>query len=125
MPPIDLARIRIGPRAASAAKERLPRPQAGRYYLKGPIPLDWLSAAARLPGKSLHVGLALWFMGGLHKSRVITLSNISSLRFGLDRNSKYRALDWLEQANLVAVERKLGRAPLVTILEPEGTRDRT
>ena len=86
-----------------------------REHLRGPIPLEWLSAAARLPGKSLHVGIALWFMGGLQKSRTVPVSNITSLRFGLDRNAKYRALAWLEGAGLVAVERKLGRTPIVTI----------
>jgi hypothetical protein len=83
--------------------------------LRAPIPLDWLSAAARLPGKSLHVGIALWFMGGLQKSRIVSLSNITSLCFGLERNAKYRGLAWLEEAGLVAVERKLGRTPIVTI----------
>ncbi len=86
-----------------------------REHLRGPIPLDWLSAAAHLPGKSLHVGIALWFVGGLQKSRIVPLSNITSLRFGLDRNAKYRALAWLEEAGLIAVERKLGRAPIVTL----------
>lgn len=86
-----------------------------REHLRGPIPLDWLSKAARLPGKSLHVGIALWFMGGVQKSRTVPLSNITSLRFGLDRNAKYRALAWLEQAGLIAVERKLGCAPIVTL----------
>jgi hypothetical protein len=47
------------------------------------------------------------------------LSNVSGHRFGLDRNAKYRALAWLERAGLVTVERKLGRAPVVTILPPE------
>jgi hypothetical protein len=49
----------------------------------------------------------------------VPLSNTSSIRFGLDRNAKYRALVWLEGAGLIAVERKLGRAPLVTILMPD------
>jgi hypothetical protein len=124
MPPIDLGRLRIAPRSARVAKERLPRPQGGQHFLKGPIPLEWLELAARLPGRSLHVGVSLWFLGGVHRSRVIPLSNHTSRRFGLDRNSKYRGLDWLEQAGLISVERKLGRAPLVTILEPEGTHDR-
>jgi hypothetical protein len=79
--------------------------------------LDWLMTAAQLPGKSLHVGVALWAIGELQNSRVVALSNITSLRFGLDRNAKYRALAWLEQAGLVSVERKAGRAPLVTILD--------
>ena len=79
--------------------------------------LDWLMSAAQLPGKSLHVGVALWAMGELQNSRVVALSNITSLRFGLDRNAKYRALAWLEKAGLISVERKAGHAPLVTILE--------
>ncbi len=80
--------------------------------------LDWLMTAAQLPGKSLYVGVALCAIGELQNSRVVTLSNITSLRFGLDRNAKYRALAWLEQAGLVSVERKAGRADMVTILLP-------
>ncbi len=79
--------------------------------------LDWLMTAAQLPGKSLHVSVALWAIGELQNSRVVALSNSISLRFGLDRNAKYRALAWLEEAGLISVERKAGRAPLVTILE--------
>src|SRR3954452_4212832 len=30
-------------------------------FLHGPVPLPWLEAAARLPGKSLHTGVALWY----------------------------------------------------------------
>ena len=120
MPPIDLGRLRIAPRSVKVAEERLPRPQSGRHFLKGPIPLDWLEIAAHLPGRSLHVGVSLWFLGGVHRSRVIPLSNHTSRRFGLDRNSKYRGLEWLEQAGLISVQRKMGRAPIVTILEPGG-----
>ena len=79
--------------------------------------LDWLMTAAQLPGKSLHVGVALCAIGELQNSRVVALSNITSLRFGLDRNAKYRALAWLEKAGLISVERRAGRAPRVTILE--------
>jgi len=79
--------------------------------------LDWLITAARLPGKSLHVAVALWAVGEMQNSRVVMLSNITSLRFGLDRNAKYRALAWLEEAGLISVERRIGRPPLVTILK--------
>ena len=72
-----------------------------------------------LPGKSLHAGVALWYAVGLNRSRTIPLSNISGVRFGLDRNAKYRALNWLEGAGLIKVERKLGRAPVITILDRE------
>ena len=100
------------------------RPKPGQGFVKGPIPLPWLEIAARLPGKSIHAGIALWYVAGLTRSRSVPLSNIAGLRFGIDRNAKYRALQWLESAGLVAVERKLGRAPLVTILDAEDGHDR-
>lgn len=91
------------------------------------LPIDapavvWLSTAARLPGKSLNVAVALWVLSVLQKSRVIALSNVVSARFGLDRNSKYRGLAWLEQAGLVTIRRKLGRAPVVTLLDCENSK---
>jgi ABC-type metal ion transport system substrate-binding protein len=39
------------------------------------------------------------------------------LRFGIDRNAKYRALRLLEDAGLIAIKRKLGQSPLVTIYD--------
>lgn len=117
MPPIDVDRLRLH-KGTTTASKRPPVPGKGERFLKGPIPLRWLEAAAVLPGRSLHAGIALWYAAGLTRSASVPLSNISGLRFGLDRNAKYRALDWLEKAGLVSVERKLGRAPVVTIMLP-------
>ena len=120
MAAIDPNRLRIGRRATSrvmSSAQSIPRPKAGGMFLRGPIPLDWLSRAAALPGRSLHVAIAIWFMAGLKKTRNVPVSNITGLQFGLDRNAKYRALEWLESANLITVERRTGRAPIVTILE--------
>ena len=49
------------------------------------------------------------------RSGVVPLSNVAGAKFGLDRNAKYRGLEWLENASLVAVDRRPGRAPSVTI----------
>jgi hypothetical protein len=122
MPPIDPDRFRLTSLPAkrlATSQRRIPRTSNGQRFLRGPIPLDWLSAAAWLPGKSLHVGVALWLEAGLRNSAVVPLSNLTGRHFGLDRNAKYRGLDWLEQAGLISVERKLGRAPIVTILDPD------
>lgn len=118
MAPIDVDRFRVRSVQPGTRRARPPRHAKGEGFLKGPVPLAWLEAAARLPGRSLHAGLALWYAAGLMRSATVTLSNISGVRFGLDRNAKYRALEWLEGAGLVKVERKLGRAPVVTILQP-------
>ena len=116
---IDPGRLRLAGKPRQSLARQLTRPRKGERFLKGPVPLPWLETAARLPGKSLHTGVALWYVAGLTRSPTVPLSNIAGDRFGLDRNAKYRALEWLEGAGLVRVERKLGRAPLVTILALE------
>lgn len=88
-------------------------------FSNGAVLVSWLEAAARLPGKSLHVGIALWHAAGLAGTSSVSLSNVAGLRFGLDRNAKYRALHWLEGAGLVKVRRKIGRAPVVTLLRSD------
>ena len=115
----DPDRLRITSKPRLGLTHRLGRPRRGEHFLKGPVPLRWLQTAARLPGKSLHTGVALWYVAGLTRSSSVPLSNIAGDKFGLDRNAKYRALAWLEGAGLVRVERKLGRAPVVAILTPE------
>ena len=87
----------------------------GERFLKGPVSLSWLEATAGLLGKSLRAGVALRFAAGLTRSASVPLSNIARYRFCLDRKAKCRALGWLEGAGLIAVERKLGRALIVTL----------
>ena len=82
----------------------------------------FLTRASRLPGRSLHLAVALQLIATAQSSYRVPLSNVATQVFGLNRNAKYRALAWLERAGLVQVERKIGRSPLVTILYP-GTGD--
>ena len=115
MPPIELARLRIAPRAAKAAPGTT-APTASRpsTYLKGPIPLDWLSTAARLPGKSLHVGIALWFMGGFRSPA----SSRSQQQACASASTAMQSIaDWRgsKRQDWSPFTRKLGRAPVVTI----------
>ena len=93
-----------------------PRHQAGERFLKGPIPLDWLCKAAQLPGKSLQVALAIWFLSGLSNSATVRLGNSVLCEMGVDRHSKKRALTQLTNAQLISVQRSSGQAPVVTIL---------
>jgi hypothetical protein len=97
----------------------LPLSQHGERHqvLRGPVPLGWLTTAARLPGRSLHVGIALWFLAEPEASRAIRLTNVRASLFGVGRNAKYRALDLLEGAGLIRVARLPGRPPAVTLLD--------
>ena len=93
-------------------------------FLKGPIPLNWLSVASKLSGKaSLAVGLAIWFEAGRKCNNEVRLTTAILKRFGVNRKAKYRGLESLEDAGLIRVRRELRKNPVVTILEPKGDSD--
>jgi hypothetical protein len=87
--------------------------------LLGPIPLAWLAKAASLPGKALALGLAIWFAKTARKTKVVALTPDLVKRFGVTRKPSYRALDSLETAGLVSVDRKRGRCPRVELSDTE------
>jgi hypothetical protein len=121
-PRFDPDQLRLPPGSIAHARvptKRLPRHRKGQKFLRGPIPLSWLSAACRLGGKAVHVGLAIWFKAGLTRSREVPLSLSQGAEFGFDRFAGSRGLVALEQAGLVSVNRAPGRKPIVTILDPE------
>lgn len=117
---IDLESLRLGGDDAllpPKSKPKLPRHRTGEKFLKGPIPLKWLTLAATLPGKALHLAVALWFQAGVEGSATIRL-NLSRLQdFGVERSAGSRALEILSSRRLVTVTRRPGCAPIVTILE--------
>lgn len=92
-----------------------PRHKTGEKFLKGPIPLNWLARASQLQGKSLQVGLSLWFLAGLTNSKTVKLSQSTLCDFGVNRHCKYRALRWLEDAKLISVKVDNGQSPIVTL----------
>ena len=115
---IDLEKFRlssVGLHVGSEMKSPLRQRQVGKF-LRGPIPWGWLSAAAQLPGRALHVGTAIWFLRYLHKSETIKLSAKVLRDLGVTRQSGYRNLRALEAAGLVSCVRAPGRCPVVTIL---------
>lgn len=101
-------------------KPRIPRHQVGEKFLKGPIPLNWICCAAQLPGKSFQVAIAIWFLSGLNNKATVKLNQTLLDKFGVTRQCKYRALQWLSGAHLIGVDQPNGKNPSVTILEIDG-----
>jgi DNA-binding transcriptional ArsR family regulator len=101
-----------------------PKPKAKKIigeFLKGPIPLPWLTAATMLSGKApLAVALAVCFEAGRRKAKEVKLTTAILRRFGVNRKAKYTALKSLEKAGLVRVRREPRRNPVVTILDVQG-----
>lgn len=88
-----------------------------KRFLKGPIPLRWLIKAAQLPGKSMTIAIAIWFLCGVKRSLTIKLSGKLLREFNISRSTSYRGLKRLENAGLIVVERHRGRNAIVTIIK--------
>ena len=93
---------------------KLRRRQTGKF-LRGPVPLAWLARAAAMPGKSLAVGLALWFEHGITGRKEIVAGRGLLSQLNVGRKAGYRAISSLEAAALVTVERRRGHCPRVKL----------
>ena len=85
-------------------------------FLRGPIPMDWLSKASDLPGKTLHLAMALWWLNGMSKGRAFKLTGKALDLLHVSRDAMRDGLNRLEQHGLIRVERKTGQRPVITIL---------
>jgi hypothetical protein len=101
-------------RIMSATTAKLTRQRSARYLR--PVPMVWLEAAARLPGRALQVGLALWYLVGVTKCTTVRLSSVRLAGFGVDRSAKRRALTALAGAGLITLDQTPGRNPVVTVI---------
>ncbi len=92
-------------------------PRQRTPFIKGPIPLTWVQQAARLPGRTLHLGMILWYLAGVRRSTQGAVSYTVAEHFGLNRYTVYRGLARLEKAGLVVVSRVRGRRLGFTLLQ--------
>src|SRR5215831_14091177 len=68
------------------------------------LPLEWANTAGRLPGKALHVALAIWRQATLKKSLTTSLPNGPLAGYGVKERAKRAALLALEGAGLIQVD---------------------
>jgi hypothetical protein len=90
---------------------------AGRRPLRGPVPWTWLHPALKLPTPAVRVAVACWLQAGWEQSAAVGLPLSGWADLGLTRFSAGPGLARLQEAGLVAVERRARRPPLVTLLD--------
>ena len=88
----------------------VPRPTK-KLFLRGPVPIDWLSKAAGLPGKTLNVALAIWWLQGMTQSESFKLTRKSLSLFNIKRNAASISLKRLEGAGLIKIQKKNWSTP--------------
>jgi hypothetical protein len=113
---LEVFRLKRNGKPTIAKPQKVPRHKGGEWFIKGPLPGPWVSQAARLPGRSLHVAMALWYLAGVKKSHQVKPTWRVWELFGLSPYAGHRGLTALEKAGLVEVEQTPGCCPVVTIL---------
>ena len=113
---IPVKRLRQDPSTGKYVDQPITEP-----FLKGPIPIAWLKLAAELPGKALHLGIAIWWLYPMSKTQPFKLTGKALNFLGISRDAAYDALKRLEARGLIRVQRLPGQRPMVEIL-PVATR---
>ena len=86
-------------------------------FLKGPIPLTALQNAARLPGKTLALYLAIRHRADLEHSTAVSLPTAYLAAWGISKDAKRRAIIALEQAGLIQIaDRRPGHTVRVALV---------
>lgn len=121
IPLVDIETFRL-PSTGTAQKgvrPSLPPKRKHQTFIRGPIPMDWLSRVAVLPGKApLLVTLMLFHIAGLRGTHErLPLCAKRMRQFGIRNVQTVRkALAAMEAAGLVSLERHPGRCRHVTIV---------
>lgn len=82
------------------------------------VQFDWLVQAAVLPGKALHLAVALAWLAATRNSSGVSLTRRTLAKWNISRDACYDNLRSLQDAQLVRVWRLPGRAAHVILTEP-------
>lgn len=85
-------------------------------FIKGPIPIRWVSAAARLPGKTLQVALSLLWISGMQPGRHIKVTRRALDLFGVSDDAYRDALVRLTTSGLIEASTRPGQRALVRMV---------
>jgi hypothetical protein len=100
---------------SKAAPRKTAQREAGLFVK---VPLQWADAATKAIG-SRQAFVLIWLLHIAWKTRrtTFTLSNEALARYGISRKIKLKALEALEVAGLIKVDRTSGRASIVTLIK--------
>ena len=112
VPPVAVAQIAA---TKAATKRAVKRQRATGRFVIAPVE-GVVSAGAAFEDRRMLVWLFLVYQARLEGGTSVRLTNQALSVWGVDRQTKYRALRSLEVAGLISVERRGKRSPQVTLL---------
>jgi hypothetical protein len=84
-------------------------------FIKGPLSMPWLSVAAKLKGKSLHVAMAIQWLAGMNTGKPFKLTRKALEMFSVSNDAASDGVKRLEAAGHIAVQRLAGQRPTITM----------
>lgn len=112
---VPVKRLRFSP---SSTGPKLVEVATTKPFLKGPIYMDWLSAAASLPGKAINLALAVRWLVDMNGGKPAKLTAKALELLDVSDDACSDGLRRLESAGLVTVTRHPGQRPIVGIRQP-------
>jgi len=88
-------------------------------FLKGPIPISWLNQVSSLPGKTLHVALAIRWLSDMNNGKPIKLTRKALQLFSVSTDAALDAIKRMENAGLIKVQRLPGQRAIIEIVSIE------
>jgi len=84
-------------------------------FLKGPIPLVWITKISALPGKAFQTALAILWLTDMAGGGAIKLSRQAMQRFSLSADAAREGVKRLEAAQVITVARNAGQKHWITL----------
>ena len=91
-----------------------------RFKVQRVVDIRWMLRAAKLPGKTASVAIALWADATASGQAEVSLSLGRLRQIGVSRESGYAAIGRMVEANLLSADRRRGRAARLTLLNEKG-----
>lgn len=91
-----------------------------RFKAQRLVDIRWMLRAAKLPGKTASLAVALWAAVTASGRPEVTLTATRLRQVGMSRDSGYAAIDRLVEAVLVKADRGRGRPARLTLLDEKG-----
>ncbi len=89
----------------------------GARFIKGPLPVSAIAAAARKSPAALQAALVLFFLHGLTGKRRFKAEPARFDELGISRKSRQRGLQALQEIGLITLERRNGCSLEVVLLD--------
>ena len=113
----------------SSILKRVLKSRQYNQFIRGPLPLKWFQKASTISRTAAVVGMIIWRIAYQKKlfghdsqrrtSGHIKVTNQTCMKWGICGNSKNTALRLMEKAELIRLDTKRGRSPIVQIIDNE------